>query len=112
MARTNAQIIFDKQMELMEAGVIGTTGRQMTFEDIDGKKHTISEPEEIHTYAAWKSMGYQVKKGEKAIAKFTIWKQTVKKAKTEDEQDETKMFLANAAFFKSTQVEAIAKKSA
>ena len=31
-------------------------------------------PELIHTYQKWKELGYQVRRGEKAIAKFPIWK--------------------------------------
>lgn len=105
---TNAQIIMNQSIELMKAGIIGTTGRQFEATIINGdgeeEKIVIDEPEEIHTYATWKKLGYQVQKGEKAIAKFTIWKHVVKKAKSEDEEDESKMFLKQASWFKASQV--------
>ena len=41
---TNAQIIFNESMELMKAGIIGTTGRTFVYEDQNGEKHEIQEP--------------------------------------------------------------------
>lgn len=64
------------------------------------------EVEEIHTYAKWKELGYQVQKGEKAIAQFTIWKHTSKKNE-EAEEDEGRMFMKKASFFKQSQVKKI-----
>lgn len=103
---TNAQIITSARFSLMEQGVIGSTGRMIEIEDENGKR-TVPEPEEIHTYQAWKQLGYQVKKGQKAIAAFTIWKHTSKENKETDEKED-KMFMKNAHFFKPSQVEAIA----
>ncbi len=80
----NAQIIFNESIDLMKDGIIGTTGRKITVEyEKDGEmvKETIDEPEEIHTYKEWQKLGLQVQKGEKAIAKFTIWMYTDKKSK-------------------------------
>jgi hypothetical protein len=102
---TNAQIIFNESIALMRDGKIGTTGRMLAFKDEDGEIHEEPEPVAIHTYAAWKSLGYQVKKGEKAVAKFLIWKHTVKKAKADDDDDQEKMFMTKAAFFAPDQVE-------
>ena len=47
----------------------------------------------------------QVKKGEKSIAAFQIWKHTTKKPKKEDEEEEEKMFLTKAFFFRECQTE-------
>ena len=128
----NAQIIFNESIELMKNGIIGTTGRQITIEyEKDGEKvkETIPEPEEIHTYKEWQKLGLQVQKGEKAIAKFTIWMYTDKKSKlsAEDaakineiaeginaqEGDEISenghYYMKEAAFFKASQVAPIEK---
>lgn len=67
---TNAQIIFNERLRLMESGVIGSIGRKMILENGDGKKEEIFEPEQIHTYQGWKALGRQVQKVEKAITCF------------------------------------------
>ena len=110
---TNAQIIFNNSIALMEQGIIKGTGQMMKaiITDKDGKEEEklVEMPEEIHTYAAWKSYGYQVKRGEKAKAMFPIWKFKAGKEATEDsEATEDKMFLTKAFFFTIDQVEAIA----
>lgn len=115
---TNAQIIFNESIKLMEDGVIGSTGRMITVQDNEGNKKQFPEPEPIHTYATWKKLGFQVKKGQKAIASFTIWKHVDKKTEMEvtytdgskgtEEVDNSKMFLKKASFFKADQVEKIA----
>lgn len=106
---TNAMIIFLKSVDLMRAGVLGTTGRILTVELPDGSIKEMQEPEPIHTFACWKGMGYSVKKGEHAIAKFPIWKGSEKVIKDEEgnETDEKKlaMFRKEAFFFKRSQVE-------
>ena len=71
---TNNMIILMERVRLMKDGIIGTTGRTFEIEDSEGNKQIINEPEPIFTYASWKSMGYQVKKGEKHIAEIMIWK--------------------------------------
>ena len=60
-----------------------------------------------HTYEHWKSLGFQVKKGEHADMKLTIWKQG--KAKTADDGSTIpgRMFMKTAAFFGTGQVEKI-----
>lgn len=110
---TNADIIFTQSQELMKAGIIGKTGR--TFKamivNADGQEEEIivEEAEPIHTYQKWKELGYQVQKGEKAVAQFMIWKHVAKKGKTEDEEDETKMFMKKASWFTFSQVAPIEK---
>lgn len=105
---TNADIIFTQSQELMKQGVIEGTGRtfKATITNAQGEQEevVVEEAEPIHTYAGWKERGYQVQKGEKAIAKFTIWKHVVKKAKQEGDEDETKMFMKTASWFKFSQV--------
>lgn len=101
---TNEQIIFEKRCELMDAGIIGTTGRYYVAEDEHGNEKKLMEPEEIHTFSAWKSLGYGVKKKEKAVAKFPIWKHVTKKTETEGEEEE-RMFLKISCFFSASQVE-------
>ena len=104
---TNEQIIFNNSLQLMDDGIIGTTGRIITVENENGEKAEIQEPEPIHTYQAWKCMGYQVKRGQKAKASFQIWKHTIKKATEKNEEDEEKMFMTKAFFFTFDQVEPI-----
>lgn len=65
----------------------------------------------IHTYGHWKSLGYTVKKGEKAIAKFPIWKYTKGKKKEaegmseEEAQANGYCFMKNSSWFSDLQVE-------
>lgn len=63
--------------------------------------------EECHTYAKWKSMGYQVKRGSKALFSTSIWKYTSKKNDAGDE--ESHMFMRKAHFFGRSQVQKINK---
>lgn len=71
---TNAEIIFNESIDLMNQGIIGTTGRQITVLDVNGEERRINEPEPIHTFASWKTLGRKVKHGERAKAKIRIWK--------------------------------------
>ena len=106
---TNEMIIFWKSVELMNAGIIGGTGRTLVVDAPDGSTVEIAEPEPIHTFAYWKSHGFSVKKGEHAVARFTIWKGAEKVIKDEDgnETDEKamKMFRKDSCFFTAAQVE-------
>lgn len=129
----NAQIIFNESIELMKNGIIGTTGRQITIEyEKDGEviKEVVNEPEAIHTYKEWQKLGLQVQKGQKAIAKFTIWMYTDKKSNlTKEEADKINeiaeginaqegdevhsnghYYMKQAAFFKASQVEPAKQK--
>ena len=115
---TNGEIITRARIELMEAGKIGTTGRTFTAKFADGTERSFPEPEEIHTYQHWKSMGYQVRKGEKAIAELMIWKYAQRKQNAE-ENDEAeagnsggRCFMKRAYFFSAGQVDKIERKVA
>lgn len=92
MAMTNAQIITENKIILAMNGAI-------------------QPGEEIHTFARWKSLGYSVKKGEKAIAKFPIWKMGTKKDEDGEEKETGRMFLKNSAFFSTRQVEPLAARA-
>lgn len=104
---TNADIIFNERCKLQKEGRLGTTGRVLSFTDDSGKTISFLEPEEMHTYNAWKSLGFQVRKGEKAITKLTIWKYTTtRKSESEEEaQERGHCFLKTSSFFSQAQVE-------
>lgn len=105
---TNAEIIFQNRIFLMEQGVIqGIPGTSVTVKDEQGEREVLM-PEEIHTYNAWKKLGYQVQKGEHAVAKFPVWKFKANK-KQEQEVDEEqevsgRCFMKVAFFFTMGQV--------
>lgn len=105
---TNTQIILHERIRLMNEGKIGTTGRILEVYE-DDKSYKINEPEEIHTYLGWKERGFQVQKGQKAIASFTIWKHVTKKPKGEKKDDDAEqfMFMKLSSFFAPSQVEAL-----
>lgn len=107
---TNVDIIMAERLELMKQGKIGTTGRVFTMTDSAGAEIRVPEPEEIHTFAAWKSAGFAVRKGEKAIAKFPVWKYTSKVVENDDgeEEEHGRMYMKTAAFFARSQVDPIA----
>ena len=106
---TNAMIIFAESQRLAEQGVINYTGREFIIEDAAGEKQIVKETEAIHTYSAWKELGFQVQKGQKAIAQFIIWKHSGNKVDEETgEEKPGKMFMKKASFFKASQVQAIA----
>ena len=99
---TNQEIITRQTLALIEAGIIGAN-------------------EQIHTFADWKNSGYIVKKGSKAVAKFTIWKYSDKPNKAQQAAREAAgkdqeapaphYFMTNAAFFSSSQVEKIEQEN-
>lgn len=105
---TNRMIILTESIKLMEAGILKSTGEKIVVETDEGKKE-LDVPETIHTYQKWKQLGYQVKKGQKAIAQFPVWKYTNKKTKDNaDGEEESKYcFLKVSSFFKQEQVEPI-----
>ena len=116
---TNAMIILLESVKLMEAGVIQPTGVKIMVDDGNGGKKELDMPEEIHTFAGWKSRGFKVKKGEKAVAKFPVWTYKVSMSKKEaqlvddDAEDHIegagKMYMKISAFFTRGQVEEIKK---
>ncbi len=103
---TNEQIIFEQSLKLMEDGILGTTGRELEFEMEDGTTKFLPEPEPIHTFKVWKELGFCVKRGEKAIASFQIWKHYPACKKIDKNTGDMidvaeKMFLTNAFFSRS-----------
>lgn len=113
MAITNEMIIMSAKEELAKECKLEYTGRIFTFETPDGEEINVPEVEDIHTYAKWKELGYQVRKGEKAIARFKIWKYTKGKKKAETEEEAIQKgycFLKTASFFKASQVDKIENK--
>ena len=92
---TNTEIIFTNMVELINKGII-------------------TEDNIIHTYQHWKALGYKVKKGETAVAKFPIWKYTKKKNTKNEELTEEEAqkqgycFMKNSAWFTEKQVEKLA----
>lgn len=110
---TNAMIILDESVRLMGEGVLAGTGEFITVQNADGTERHLEIPEQIHTFQGWKDRGFSVKKGEKAIAKFPIWKHTSKTVEVDGEEEtKTNMFMKTAAFFKLSQVERIEAKGA
>lgn len=106
---TNKEIILSQSLKLMEAGVLKGSGIKEEV-TINGNLTEIELPEEIHTYAVWKRLGYQVKKGEHAITKFAVWVAKKSKTKQEDgkeDKETTKMYLKTASFFSLSQVKSI-----
>ena len=111
MAITNAQIIFFASCDLMKEGKIKGTGRYVEIETDDGPVK-MEEPEPIHTFQAWKKLGYSVKKGEKAITRLNIWKFVEKKGKSDDDENAEEVNAGHcirkeACFFASHQVQPI-----
>lgn len=80
---TNAAIILENSLQLMEEGKLAGSGVWVTMVTDDGEKK-VELPEEIHTFNGWKERGFRVKKGEKSEIKFAIWKHTVKEKKPEE----------------------------
>lgn len=107
----NEQIIFNESIKLMEAGIIGSTGRTIMVETDQGEKISLQEPEAIHTFQGWKELGFSVRKNEHAISSFPIWKHVVKKSKEPESEAEEKMFLTKAFFFKFSQVEPMGREN-
>lgn len=117
---TNATIILNESIRLMNDGILKGSGEYAEIETADGKM-TIELPEEIHTFNGWKQRGFQVKKGEKSSIKFPIWKHTTKMLKTDtgnaeldkmnaavnEQGGQVNMFMKVSAFFTPAQVEPI-----
>lgn len=121
---TNAAIILNESIRLMEEGILKGSGHFAEIETDTGTA-TIELPEEIHTFQGWKERGYTVKKGEKSSIKFPIWKHTTKMLKTDtgnadldkmnqqinDQGGEVNMFMKTSAWFTFAQVEPIKAKA-
>lgn len=105
---TNAMIILWESVKLMEEGKLHGTGEFIEVEDGNGEKKKLEIPETIHTYAKWKELGFQVRRGEKSEIKITIWKYRGKKKQDEESGEEVEMgkcFMKTAAFFTAAQVD-------
>ena len=113
---TNEMIIMNERVRLMEEGKIKSTGRVIILTDGEGNEKELPEPEQIHTFQAWKERGKSVKKGEHAITRITIWKcskknvdlpmKDVASGETVTVTEESKnMFMKCSAFFAESQVE-------
>ena len=111
---TNKEIIEQEKIRLVDEGILKVIGI-LELEADDGTILKIPKIQPIHTYNAWKSLGYQVKKGEKAVAKFPIWKFSTKKQKNEETGETEEVadnlhgycFMKVSAFFTDEQVEKI-----
>lgn len=108
---TNAMIILLKQMELVEQGILKYTGRTVKgINVLTGEPAEVPEIQCIHTYAGWKERGYQVRRGQKAVASFPIWKYTKGKTKDMDEEEAQAngyCFMKNSSWFTEEQVDPI-----
>ena len=108
---TNAQIILNESIRLMNDGILKGSGQFVQMETVDGIQE-IELPEAIHTFNGWKQLGFTVKKGEKSSIKFPIWKHTSKMVvnqETGEENERSSMFMKTAAFFTFAQVEELGK---
>ena len=113
---TNQEIILRESIRLMQEGILGGSGIFATILSADGNESRVELPEAIHTFAAWKSAGYIVRKGEHAIAAFPVWKYTERRQQQDDGDNADadgdnatggRMYLRKAFFFKASQVEKI-----
>ena len=68
--------------------------------------HNIPISTPLYTYAVWRSMGYQVKKGEKCRHRVCLWKYGEKKIE-QDGQERTvgRCFHKTMSLFEMSQVE-------
>lgn len=111
---TNAMIIMNAAQELAENGAIAYTGKTLIVSLPDGSQTAIKETEPIHTFLEWKKAGFMVKKGQKAIAKISIWNFTDKASKAtmaareaagmDTEKPDPHYYMKEAAFFSASQV--------
>lgn len=111
MSMTNMEIIERTKIELFKEGKIKTTGRFISA-IVNGEEQMIPELEPIHTFAKWKELGFNVKKGEHAIAQIIIWKHKTSKKHENDEEtnvDNGYCFQKKAFFFSLSQVEQMKK---
>lgn len=101
----NEEIIYRAKQALAEQGIIG-----------HGPQYGIDQLEPIHTFQVWKDMGFSVKRGQHAVAKFSIWKYTGERRRTDSEGNEVVVadpdghcFLKESHFFALRQVERITR---
>lgn len=83
-------------------------GYTMTNEEIITKAcQAAGITETVHTFAAWKSLGFSVKKGEHAMLKLPIWRYKTRKDADGEEKEVGDAFRVTAFFFGLHQVEQI-----
>ena len=82
-----------------------TNNEIIAMEKINNNLHPDTE---LHTYAIWKSLGYQVQKGQKALVSTKLWKMVDVTNKKSGKKEE-KMILCNASLFSYEQVKKIEK---
>lgn len=108
---TNEMIIMAEKVRLQKEGILKYTGRYLDVIGDDGVITKIPEIQSIHTFAAWKALGYKVMKGQKAITRIPIWKYSAPKVQDESPVDgvepKGRMFMKVSAFFSEEQVEKI-----
>lgn len=83
---TNKELVIYEKLFLVENGLL---------DSID---------DDLYTYAEWLKRGFRVKKGEKAVASFPIWKH-VNKKNIETGEEYSKIVMKTAYFFTRKQVE-------
>lgn len=101
---TNAQIIMNNRVFLMQEGLIKATDAVMTITDDNGTRQ-INVPEEIKTVREWNKEGRMIKKGQHAVAKFAIWmpkkgKKAQAQAEAEQAQDAEEAEMQAKGFYK------------
>lgn len=105
---TNAQIIFNRSITLMQSGIIKGSGKFLNVVDQAGNTSLLEIPEPLHTFNEWKKLGYVVRRGQKARAYIQIWKYKEPKEVEEGKvltEEEKHFFMKNAAFFAFDQLE-------
>lgn len=116
---TNAQIIEAHSFGLLERGIIRGTGNFVMATDAEGNEIRLEIPEAIHTFQRWRELGYSVRRGEKAVDTFLIWKHSARmlsedtgnaeldkaNAAINAEGGKQSMFMKRSAFFAAHQVE-------
>ncbi len=104
---TNETIIFNAACDLLKQGIIKSTGRLLMRKMPDGSLLEVPEPEAIHTYGGWKARGFQVRKGEHAVAAFPIWKYSGKQDEENGEETDGHCFSKLSHFFTAAQVDRV-----
>jgi len=106
---TNAMIMMVQTQKLAEQGILKYTGKVLKGVNALGEEVELKEVEPIHTVKIWNDMGYFIKPGQHAIAKFPIW--FYKKGKKKSDEDEEtaqangSCYMRTASWFTFDQVE-------
>ena len=113
MTNTNESIIMNARLELLAQGVLQPTGRTIEIENNVGERIRVPEPEEIHTFNAWRAAGYYIRRGEHAIVRLNIWNHTAPRTQTVitsegseiEAEDRGHFYHKQSCFFAAHQVE-------